>query len=274
MEIEKKFGIAITATEKATPSSIVKFRDGLLGVVSERLKNNQYRVDIPLEGVTIENDTTVEPKHLHFLSDEEIKSGDFYYNQHDSHDGKIYKMGSSSSILYDGINKRIIASTDVKLIVDSKDDILDIHEDFSLPFVKAHNEGNPITEVKLEFNEKYYYNLDELRARSVNKLPLEYFRAESLKTTDDNCVIIRIEERKTSYIRLLTYENAMDVIDFINDKKGDDYAYITAGGVGVQLSSSMLDTVKNYLDTQELVYEITKDHPTRVEEELIFNLKA
>jgi len=51
------------------------------------------------------------PQHLYLISDREIRVGDFYYNEHYSHDGQIYRLASEDSVLYDGTNRKVEAST-------------------------------------------------------------------------------------------------------------------------------------------------------------------
>lgn len=76
------------------------------------------------------------------------------------------------------------------------------------------------------------------------------------------------------YIRLLTYENACNVIDFINKNNSDDYAYITPGGVTTQVSKERWNIVENYIKTLNARYEITLEHPEVVAKQIISNLKS
>lgn len=79
---------------------------------------------------------------------------------------------------------------------------------------------------------------------------------------------------KTKYIRLLSYENAMLVIDFIN-KQTDGYAYITMGGVGVQLyGSDNWEIFDSFIISLNVRYEITDEHPYKVNQKIVENLKA
>lgn len=81
------------------------------------------------------------PQHLYFTSDEEIKDNDWCLRtkQNTIHISDGDKFEDS---------KKLIASTDyhLSLILNCK-----IGDDFILAYIKAYNEGKPITEVNLEY---------------------------------------------------------------------------------------------------------------------------
>lgn len=80
---------------------------------------------------------------------------------------------------------------------------------------------------------------------------------------------------KTKYIRLLSYENAILVIEFVN-KLTNCYAYICVGGVGLQIDGGD-DNCKAFYDfiiSLNVRYEITDEHPYKVNERIVENLKA
>ena len=76
---------------------------------------------------------------------------------------------------------------------------------------------------------------------------------------------------KTRYIRLLSYDNARKVIDYVLSKEDDSYAYITVGGVGLQTENEQ--DIIDFIETFTNYYEITDLHPTKVKEQIIERLK-
>jgi hypothetical protein len=79
---------------------------------------------------------------------------------------------------------------------------------------------------------------------------------------------------KTYYIRLLSYENAIKLIDFINNNDKIDYAFITVGGVGMQITDDdKLTLIENYLKNLDVRYEIGIEHPYKVTKQIISDLK-
>lgn len=78
---------------------------------------------------------------------------------------------------------------------------------------------------------------------------------------------------KTRYIRLLSYDNAMKVIDWVMGKDDESYAYITPGGIGVQILDEDMKELETFIKTLTDRYEISGDHPSQVEAKIIENLK-
>jgi hypothetical protein len=76
---------------------------------------------------------------------------------------------------------------------------------------------------------------------------------------------------KTKYVRLLSYGNAVRLVDFVNKNK-EDYAYITVGGVGVQSSDNWNNIIK-FLDNLGVTYEINDEPPHKTTEKIIAKLK-
>jgi len=74
----------------------------------------------------------------------------------------------------------------------------------------------------------------------------------------------------TKYIRLLSYDEACKVIDFVNENS-KHYAYITMGGVGVQ-TEDWADLEK-YIQTFTKRYNISSEHPYKTEQRIVSNLK-
>ena len=81
----------------------------------------------------------------------------------------------------------------------------------------------------------------------------------------------------TRYIRLLNYENACKVIDFINKddtgKLEDNYASISVGGVHTQVKDEDWGKVVEFLEGLNTRYEIGVTPPHEVEKNIVENLK-
>jgi len=79
---------------------------------------------------------------------------------------------------------------------------------------------------------------------------------------------------KVRYIRLLSYDNACNVIDFINkDGDSEDRANITVGGVSTYVKDVNWDKVVTYLDSLDTRYEIGEEAPYKVEANIVADLK-
>lgn len=78
---------------------------------------------------------------------------------------------------------------------------------------------------------------------------------------------------KTRYIRLLSYDNACNVIDFISSNDGADYGSITIGGVTMQVSDNNWEVVENYIKSLNVRYEISDKHPMETERNIVDHLK-
>lgn len=79
--------------------------------------------------------------------------------------------------------------------------------------------------------------------------------------------------KTTRYLRLLTYENACKVIDFINANDENDYANITIGGVSMQVSDENWNKVETFIKSLGVRYEIGTKHPYEVHQQIVCNLK-
>ena len=119
------------------------------------------------EKLHLENGSSISLKsyqHLYITSDEEIKEGDWCYNsKRKSIELGKYMIGTNEFIFC----KKIIATTDISLISineqyfdvnkSRKSAVLEqktlpqIPQEFIEAYVKAYNEGNPITEVMVEY---------------------------------------------------------------------------------------------------------------------------
>jgi hypothetical protein len=75
------------------------------------------------------------------------------------------------------------------------------------------------------------------------------------------------------YLRLLNYEYACKVIDFINTNDKNDYANITVGGVSIRVSEQNWDKVEEFIKTLGVRYEVGTEAPYKVEERIVNTLK-
>lgn len=76
------------------------------------------------------------------------------------------------------------------------------------------------------------------------------------------------------YIRLLTYDQACKVIDFVLDKGTDDYANITVGGVSLSVTDECLKEVKDFCSKSFPQFEIGQEHPEKETQKIIQKLKT
>ena len=75
------------------------------------------------------------------------------------------------------------------------------------------------------------------------------------------------------YLRLLNYENACKVIDFINTNYKNDYANIAVGGVSMQVSEQNWHKVEAFIKSLNVRYEVGAEAPYKVEQQIVSNLK-
>lgn len=74
------------------------------------------------------------------------------------------------------------------------------------------------------------------------------------------------------YVRLLSYANAMKLIEFVNADK-EDYANIVPHGTSVVLAKKSQEQVEDFLKTLDCRYEISEQHPIETHEGIIEALK-
>jgi hypothetical protein len=77
-----------------------------------------------------------------------------------------------------------------------------------------------------------------------------------------------------AYIRLLSYQNACAVIDYINKNDKEDYANIVFGGIQISVSEQNWDKVENFIKSLDMPYELTKEHPAQVNKMIIEIFKS
>lgn len=73
-----------------------------------------------------------------------------------------------------------------------------------------------------------------------------------------------MSELKQHYTRLLRYEEACKVIDFVKAKNDDNYACITAGGVSLSLTDECLQEVRDFCSKSFPRWEIVDEHPEKI----------
>jgi len=164
------------------------------------------------------------PQHIHILSDDEIKEGDWYiaFNV----DGEEMELRNSIKHLVKGLDRKVIATTDKSLSIliaggtDGNAGMWEIYpklqESFIKAYIKAYNEGNPITEVEVEY-ETLYKNKKGLQPFPDEKCE-EHI--QQLKLNSDNTIIIHSKEEKM-YSREDLYMSASFVVDQIAANRGN-----------------------------------------------------
>lgn len=136
---------------------------------------------------TLFNSTiNLNPQHLSILSDQQPKEGDWFIselNQVWQHNGKVQPSVKA---------KKIVATTDF-LMLPLKNKIDSTHpripqlpESFIQAYIKAYNEGKPITEVDLEIEE--LSPMEEM-LQNEKYVPNNTFTSK-IKTRSDNTVIV------------------------------------------------------------------------------------
>ena len=171
--MKKKFKIVMLPTEKADIHSLLLAPKGKL---HKCLAGGEWRRLHTLG---------CKPQHLYILSDEEIKLGDWWYDTRD-------RYISNNPLAKNFLCKKIVATTDdLMLPIKGKFDsfhpkVSGLPESFIQSYIKAYNEGNPITEVELEMEE-------DVIIADNHGLETIY----CIKTTPDNEVIPSIISNKT-----------------------------------------------------------------------------
>lgn len=202
MSTFKMTDVVMLATNQKAENQLVL--DIVLGklILATRVKNGNKLFD------TNSYDNDYEFQHLYFLSDEEIKEDNFYYN------GKYIEKATKELMpLNNGVNKKIITTTDksLRINVDMFDDP-NIESTLPLPqpsqsflevFVKEYNKGNQIKKVMVEYEEGKRWLYTDGKGKEHGEL--------QLKIKKDNTITIR--EVKDSWTR-------EEVIDICYKYKG------------------------------------------------------
>ena len=78
-----------------------------------------------------------------------------------------------------------------------------------------------------------------------------------------------------NYIRLLSYENALKLIKFVDSLNNyDDYACITSGGVSLKSTEENHPKILEFLKSLGGRFELTEKHPELVNKEIVETLKS
>ena len=183
--MKKTVKVVMLATTKSNKDGDIVLNDAKI------LEPNQVRL-AQLNVLTVDSDQPCTNQHLYLISDDEIKEGDWYIATDiksviQCNKVTTYIHGGSTQSPKD-LAKKIIATTDISIndsvepknreFVKAYNQLLpQIPESFIQAYIKAYNEGKPITEVDLE------YKLDNYNLKG-NK------RIITPKTRPDNTVIV------------------------------------------------------------------------------------
>ena len=143
-------------------------------------------------------------KHLYFLSDDEIKEGDWYYNNLFNATSQLVKEGLVDDDVIETLNKnchnnKIIASTDTSLGLPQPS------EEWIEYFISEWNAGRRIDFVLVEYEEKIRNKFGEIVDFYIYK---EDKSTEVLKVNQDNT--INIKPIKDSFSREEVIENIQE----------------------------------------------------------------
>jgi len=81
--------------------------------------------------------------------------------------------------------------------------------------------------------------------------------------------------KTTWYVRLLSYDEAVRVTEYFNKKyeKDGSYGSITVGGISLNGTKKEIHDIIDYLEKNVARYELTLDHPTKVTERIVEDLR-
>lgn len=189
--MKKTFKVVMLPTEKASHIHFVTPKDNI-GDNYEKVNGKL----VPLKtNKLLYTDNTTEygfpPQHLYIISDDEIKEGDWVYDSsslpQDAPIKRIRIIDDTHYTLYGDTSrnlkchyKKIVATTD-SLHVFRYDYLPQLPASFIQAYIKAYNEGNPITEVDLEI---------ELHKWVNSTYPVGHRPTYQIKTRPDNTVIV------------------------------------------------------------------------------------
>jgi len=143
-------------------------------------------------------------QHLYFLSDEEIKEGDWVYDI----DGDIGQAIGTDKEEWSG-NKKIIATTDSSLTYhnpsEKKSFVLDYlpqpSPSFIEKYIEKYNKGEQITEVMVEYESQWKRDdgkLSTIKESGNNSIPGKFYDIPKVNPKDNT---ITIKPIKDSYTR-------------------------------------------------------------------------
>lgn len=168
----KRAKVAMLTTNQKANLALGKSKEGKL----------VYYVD-----ANFNNDKYIAKQHLYFLSDEEIKLGDYYFDFRN--DGnRVEHFTTKEDVVLVGIcgSKKIIATTDTTLNLPQPS------QQFIQKYIEEYNKGNVITDVLVE----YKFNDFNFMATLCTTKEKEYILKINPK---DNTITIR--KIKDSYTR-------------------------------------------------------------------------
>lgn len=172
------------------------------------------------------NNPSWEPQHLYILSKEEIKEGDWFLNGMSN-----ISLATKETFIpipsIKGWNK-IIATTNFKLQVVSvgeefgriRHNLPQIPQSFIKAYIEAHNEGNLITEVNVEYEKKSIV----VRGSDNSRNSLEWEIHTLLKLNPDNTINISLIEEEKKYTLTdmsIAFENGMRYQEDKNESFND-----------------------------------------------------
>lgn len=174
MNKDKKVQVVMLATNKSN-----------IGIKHSKVIN--YR-DIPYIKTN-----TWQPQNLYFLSDDEIKEGDWYIIE----DKELAKATSAGDIIRQFKDcKKIIASTDKSLGLPQPS------KEWIEYFVSEYNKGNIITEVMVEY-EIFYYNCSCSKSDHFDECDKDCKESilSEIKVNSDNTINIKsVEETWRDFV--------------------------------------------------------------------------
>lgn len=151
--------------------------------------------------IGLDNDEIAQ--HLYIISDEQIKEGDWYINRFN----QIHQASDINLTSQEEWNtcKKIVATTDnlqlnqdltkcvADLVIENKVFLSQLPDSFISVYIKAYNEGKPITEIDLEMEQKYHIRgnneYKDYLTRKEEK-HCEWKKITRIKTREDNTVIV------------------------------------------------------------------------------------
>lgn len=161
-----------------------------IGDIVSRNNRSELAIVNPLT-INDPNKNKHQTEHLYITSDEEIKEGDWCILFKD-HKNYLYQ-----SLDTDNSNaKKIIATTDEQITADFSTPgttfVPSIPKSFLQSYVKAYNDGNPITEVMVE-----YELPPELKIKLISGRVSRAEESDCIpKLTDNNEIIIHLKKPK------------------------------------------------------------------------------
>ena len=165
---------------------------------------------------TLGYDSHFTNQHLYFLCDDEIKEGDWWV---DLLEKRIFKVTEEDVIVTkaDGLPhnefKKIIATTNTSLLIGGPKSKNWVYLPFPQPFegfiqkfIESYDDGNPITEVDVEYDS----NLDQIGSEDD-----EYFEKLKVNPKDNTITIKKVKD-------IWSREEVVNLLQqFNNDKPGE-----------------------------------------------------